>query len=272
MSEENQEEEEKKRIGNPKEMTFWDHLDDLRWTLMRIAIGVVICMIIIFANKELVFGKILFGPSSSDFILYRGLCKLGELFSFPSFCVEPFKLNLINTTVSGQFFTHISTSFWFGLVLSFPWIIYQLWLFVKPALYDNERAAATKAFSFTSVLFFMGVLVGYFLVFPITVKFLGTYQVVDDVPNLLTLSSYIDTLVILTMSMGLVFQLPILILLLSRVGVVNKNFLRKYRRYAIVIILVLAAIITPTADPFTMMVVAAPILLLYEFSIYLCKN
>jgi sec-independent protein translocase protein TatC len=266
-------EEEKKISGDPKEMSFWDHLDDLRGTLIRIAIGVVVCMIVVFTNRHIVFDIIVFGPMSSDFLLYKGLCTLGNLLSMPALCVEPFKLHdLQNITVSGQFFSHITTSFWFGVVLSFPWIIYQLWLFIRPALYDNERSAATRAFGFSSLLFFLGVLTGYFLVFPMTLRFLGFYQVGENVENIITLSSYIDTLVILVLGMGIVFQMPILILLLSRIGIVNRTLLKKYRRYAIVIILTLAAIITPSPDPSTMLITSIPILLLYEFSIYICKK
>ncbi|MDR1886592.1 MAG: twin-arginine translocase subunit TatC [Prevotellaceae bacterium] len=264
---------EHKQAGDAREMSFWDHLDDLRKTLFRIAIGIFACMILVFVNKYIVFDVIIFGPTSSDFLLYRALCSLGNLLSLPSLCIEPFSLhNLQNITISGQFFTHVSTSFWFGFVLSFPWIIYQLWLFVRPALYENERSAISKAFAFSSILFFVGVLVGYFLVFPMTLKFMGFYEVSKSVDNIFTLTSYIDTLTILVLGMGIVFQMPILILILSRIGVVNKAFLRKYRRHSIVVILTLAAIITPSPDPTTMLAASIPILLLYEFSIYICKQ
>ncbi|MDR2286707.1 MAG: twin-arginine translocase subunit TatC [Prevotellaceae bacterium] len=264
--------EEKKQSGDPKEMSFWDHLDDLRSTLFRIAIGIFVCMILVFINKWLVFDVIIFGPASSDFILYRVMCKLGNLLSMPGFCVEPFNAKIQNITVGGQFFTHISTSFWFGLVLSFPWIIYQLWLFVRPALYDNERIATKRAFWFSSTLFYAGVLVGYMLVFPMAFKFLDIYNVSGRVEQIITLDSYIGVLVILVLGMGIVFQMPMLILLLSHIGIVNKAFLRKYRRYAIIIILIITAIVTPTPDPYTMLIASAPLLLLYEFSIYICKQ
>ena len=140
--------EEKKQIADPKEMSFWDHLDDLRSTLFRIAIWIIVCMILVFVNKTFVFDIIIFGPSSSEFVTFKTMCRLGDLLSMPGLCVEPFDAKFQNITVAGQFFTHISTSFWIGLVLSFPWIIYQLWLFVRPALYDNERATATKALRF----------------------------------------------------------------------------------------------------------------------------
>jgi sec-independent protein translocase protein TatC len=264
--------EEKKHTGDPKEMSFWDHLDDLRVTLFRIAIGIFVCMILVFANKTLVFDVIVFGPSDSDFILYRAMCRIGELLSMPGLCLEPFQAKFQNITVSGQFFTHISTSFWFGLILSFPWIIYQLWLFVRPALYDNERIAATKAFWFSSALFYAGILVGYMFVFPMAFKFLVIYSVSFRVEEIVTLASYIELLTILVLGMGIVFQMPVLILLLSRVGIVSKAILKKYRRYAIVIIMILIAIITPTPDPATMLIASVPLFLLYEFSIYICKQ
>jgi sec-independent protein translocase protein TatC len=264
--------EEKKHTGDPKEMSFWDHLDDLRTTLFRIAIGIFVCMILVFANKSLVFDTIIFGPSSSDFILYRALCRLGELLSMSGLCIEPFAGKFQNITVAGQFFTHISTSFWFGLVMSFPWIIYQLWLFVRPALYDHERDAATKAFWFSSTLFYAGVLIGYIFVFPVAFRFLVTYSISEYVEEIVTLSSYIEVLIMLVLGMGIVFQMPVLILLLSRIGIVNKAFLRKYRRYAIIIILTVMAIVTPTPDPATMLIASIPLFLLYEFSIYICKQ
>ncbi|MDR1129553.1 MAG: twin-arginine translocase subunit TatC [Prevotellaceae bacterium] len=263
---------EQKQIGDPKEMSFWDHLDDLRRTLFRIAIGIFVCMILVFANKSLVFDTIIFAPSSSDFILYKGMCWLGNQLSMLNLCIEPFEASFQNIAVAGQFFAYISASFWVSLVLSFPWIIYQLWLFIRPALYDNERAAATKAFWFSSILFFAGVFIGYVLVFPIAFKFLVTFVASERVENIITLTSYIDVLVMLVLGMGIVFQMPVLILLLSRIGIVNKAFLRKYRRYAIVIILIIVAIVTPTPDPFTLLAASLPLLLLYEFSIYICKQ
>lgn len=264
--------DEVKNTADPKEMSFWDHLEELRGTIFRIIAGLIVCMILIFINRHLVFDIIIFGPTDDNFLLYRMFNRLAEMLSMPSLGIEPFKLQFQNVTMSGQFFVHISTSFWFGLVVSFPWIIYQIWMFVSPALYDNERKAVTRAFSFSSVLFFMGVMVAYFLVIPLSFKFLGTYYVSEKVENIPTISSYIDMFVLLAISMGLVFQLPILIMLLSRIGVVRRHMLKKYRRHAVVGIVTVAAVITPSGDPFTMLVVSLPIWLLYEFSIFLCKK
>ena len=252
-----------------KEMSFWDHLDDLRGTLFRVSIGIFVAMILVFINKGLVFDTIIFAPKDSNFIIYRLLCNLGE-----RFCIEPFNIDLQNIVLSGQFFMHISTSFWLGLVLAFPWVVYQFWLFIRPALYEHERKHSTRAFLFGTGLFFTGVLVAYFVVFPLCIKFLGSYSLSEGnlVPNQITLTSYISTFTTLTFLMGLVFELPIVLRVLSMIGIINKSFLRKYRRHAIIIIMILAAFITPTPDPFTMFAVAIPILGLYEFSIWICKG
>ena len=264
--------EENKQSGNTKEMSFWEHLDELRGTIFRSAAGIVVCMTIVFLNKYILFDVIILGPTDSEFPLYRLFNTLSETWDMPSLFIEPFSLSFQNVTVSGQFFTHISTSFWFGLVLAFPWIIYQIWLFVRPALYENERKAATGAFGFSSLLFFMGIVVGYFLALPLAVKFLGTYQVSDRVDNVIALTSYIDLFVVLEISMGLLFQLPILIFMLGRIGILQRWMLRKYRRHAILVIMIVVAIVSPTVDPISMLALSLPIWLLYEVSIYLCKR
>ena len=265
---------QKKADVSEKEMSFWDHVDELRGVLVRAAIGVVAAMIVVFMNKNFVFDTLIFAPKSSDFIIYRWMCQLSEKLSIEALCPEAFNIDLINIALSGQFFTHLSTSFWLGLIIAFPWVIYQLWRFVRPALYENERRHSTRAFFFCSFLFFLGILVAYFIVFPLTVRFFATYQLSDAgyVPNQISLTSYIGTFTTLTLSMGIVFEMPALLYILSKIGIVNKKFLRKYRRHAIVIIAILAAVITPTADPFTMTIVAVPILLLYEFSIWIVKG
>ena len=268
------EEPKKPKIDDEKEMSFWDHLDELRGTLFRAAIGIFVAMIVVFMNKSLVFDNIILAPKSSDFIVYRFLCYLADQLSFPALCPGTFNIELININLSGQFFIHISTSFWLGLVLAFPWVIYQLWRFIRPALYEHERKYSTRAFIFGSFLFFLGIAVAYFVVFPLTIRFLGLYQVSSEglVPNQISLTSYINTFTTLTFAMGIVFEMPIVIRILSLIGIVTKKFLRKYRKHAIVVIMIVAAIITPTADPFTMFAVAVPIYALFEFSIWICKK
>ena len=251
-------------------MTFWDHLDELRKVLYRSAIFLVVFMLVFFGLKDILFDSIIFAPTSSDFILYRGMDRVLQWLHLPA--LEPFSLKLINIELSAQFFIHISTSFYFGLVCATPIILYFLWGFVSPALYPNEIRAVKKAFGLSGFLFFIGVMVGYFLVFPLTLRFLGTYQVSRSVVNEISLQSYISMFVWLILIMGMVFELPCLALLLSKFGIITKSLLKKYRKHAFVIILVLAAFITPSGDPFTLFAVATPIYFLYEISILLCSD
>ncbi len=254
------------------EMSFWDHLEDLRRMFFRIAVVLVMLMVVVFLNRSLVFDTLIFGPRDSGFILYRWMCELGAYLHLPDFCPEQFSISIININMAAQFFTHVSTSFWLGLVIGFPYLIWELWRFVAPALYPNERRAVRAAFAFSSLLFFTGVVVGYLFIFPLTIRFLGTYQVSEIVSNQISLDSYIGMFITLILTMGLVFEMPVLAHVLSRIGIINRSFLRKYRRHAIVASAVLAAVITPSADAFTMLMVAVPLYCLYEFSIVVCKR
>ncbi|MBR5856767.1 MAG: twin-arginine translocase subunit TatC [Bacteroidales bacterium] len=261
---------QKKENSSQQEMTFWEHLDELRRVLFRSAILVVVLMAIIFAAKDIVFDSIVFAPISSDFPLYRLVDKVLHLMGMPA--LEPFRLELINIELSAQFFIHISTTFYFALVLSTPFILYQLWLFVKPALYENEKRVVKGAFSFAAILFFIGVVVGYYLIFPLTLRFLGTYQVSSDVANQISLQSYISMFTWMILIMGVVFEMPSLAAILSRLGILTRSFLKKYRRHAFVVLLILAAFITPSGDPFTLMAVGLPLYALYELSIFVCRD
>ena len=250
-----------------KEMTFWEHLDEFRKVLFRSIIAIVVLMAVVFVNKRLVFETIIFAPRSSDFILYQWLDSLSRFFGTPSLAPDPFMLELQNIELSAQFFTHINVSFSLAFILATPFILYQLWLFVRPALYSNEKRSVVGAFGWCSLLFFIGVLVGYFFVFPLTLNFLGSYQVTEWVKNQISLQSYIHMFTWLVLIMGLVFEMPVLLRLLSRIGVISKELLKKYRKHAACILLLLAAIITPSGDAFTLFVVALPLYLLYEVSI-----
>jgi len=251
-------------------MTFWDHLDELKKILFRSLIVLVILFIAIFLNKSFVFDTVMFAPTDSDFILYQWLSSLMTLVGMNA--LTPFSIDLINIELATQFFTHINVSFTLAFIVGTPFILYQVWLFVKPALYDNERVAARRAFGFAAVLFFIGVAVGYLFVFPLTFRFLGTYQVSELVENQISLKSYISMFTRLLLIMGLVFEMPALAAILSRLGIITKTMLKKYRKYAFVILLILAAVITPSGDAFTMMIVALPLYLLYEFSIAICRD
>ena len=235
-------------------LTFWDHLDVLRSSLIRIAVTVTVLAVVAFVLKEQLFGVVL-APRSSDFVTYR---LLG---------VTPFHLHLMNTGLTEQFMIHMRTALYAGLLAASPYVLYELFRFVSPGLYQNERRYAGWIVGAAYVMFLVGTLVNYFVVFPLTVRFLGTYQVSPDVANMLTLQSYVDTLLGMSLVMGVVFELPVVCGLMGRMGLLNDQWMSDYRRHAIVTILVVAAIITPTTDVFTLFVVALPIYLLYEVSI-----
>ena len=234
-------------------MTFWDHLDVLRSSLIKMGVAVVVFAVAAFLMKETLFSVVL-APRSSDFVTYR---LLG---------VEEFSLHLMNTGLTEQFMIHMRTALYAGLLLASPYILYELFRFVSPGLYQNERRYAVWIVGAAYVMFLVGTLVNYFVVFPLTVRFLGTYQVSPDVANMLTIQSYVDTLLGMSLVMGVVFELPVVCALLGRIGLINAQLMAGYRRHAIVAILVVAAIITPTTDVFTLFVVALPIYLLYEVS------
>lgn len=253
-------------------MTFWDHLDELRGVLFRSAIALLIVAVALFFNKSFVFDTVIFAPTSSEFILYKWFESLAILLGIPGMIPDPFSVQLINIELSAQFFTHVSVSLTLGLILTVPYIIYQLWTFISPGLYEKEKAAVKRAFSFASVLFFIGVLVGYFFVFPLTVRFLGTYQVSDWVQNQISLKSYISMFTWLILIMGVVFEMPALAAILSRMGIISKSLLRKYRKHAFTILIIIAAVITPSGDAFTLFIVGTPLYLLYELSILICRD
>lgn len=262
----------KKKAVAEKESTFWEHLEALRWTILR-SLGVLLVLVIVsFGFKDFIFNKIILPPLTSDFHTYRFLCYLAEITKFPALCPESFQIQMINITLSGQFMTHMLSSLIIAVVIAVPYLLYEAWMFIRPALYPNEKKNVGKIFLSSSFLFYIGAAISYFVVFPFTLRFLGTYQVSDIVVNQISIQSYMNTLALLVLFMGLAFELPVVMYLLSQIGVVNKSMLRNVRKYAFVAVLTLAAIITPTTDPFTMMIVAAPIYLLYEFSIVVCKD
>ena len=240
-------------------LTFWDHLDELRTSLFRIICAVALFAVIAFVMKEELFGIIL-APRSSDFITYR---LLGT---------DDFSIHLMNTGLTEQFMIHMQTAIYAGLLIASPYILYELFRFVSPGLYDNERRYAVWIVGAAYLMFIIGTLVNYFIVFPFTVRFLGTYQVSPDVANMLTLQSYIDTLLGMSLIMGVVFELPVVCALMGRMGLINGNMMSTYRRHALVAILIVAAIITPTTDVFTLFVVALPVYLLYEISILIVRK
>lgn len=256
----------KKEKSEEKVMTFWDHLDELRKHIIRSIIAIIVLAIVAFLNREFVFDYVILGPSSSDFITNRLLCKLGELLSVNALCIDDMKLQIININMSGQFLTHMYISIVAGFIFSFPYILWEIWLFVKPAMHENERKYSQGGVFISTILFLMGILFSYYLIVPLTVNFLGTYQVSKEVLNQISLSSYISTVVSVTFAVGVVFELPILVYFLTKIGLLTPMFMKKNRKYMYVILLILSAIITPP-DMFSQVLVVVPLIGLYELSI-----
>lgn len=259
-------------MENPN-LSFWEHLEEFRWSIVRSVIALFVFAIAGFAFMPYLFDNIILAPCHSDFVLYEYLCKISSHTSIlPDFCNQDFHVEIINIKLASQFFTHMSTSFWLALVCAFPYLVYEIWKFISPALYDYEKKSVRIVFLFGTVMFFVGCLVGYFVVFPMTLRFLATYELSATITNQLSLDSYINNFIMLVFIMGVIFELPLLSWLLSKLELLRRSFFRKYRRYAIVVSMALAAIITPSGDPFTMMVVFIPLYGLYEISALFVKS
>ena len=253
------------------EMSFLDHLEELRWHLIRAVLAIVIAGGIAFILKGFIFDTLLFGPANGDFWSYQMLCKLSGMFGIDGgFCDPEMPFRIQSRTMGGQFSAHVWTSITAGFIIAFPYVIYEFWKFVAPAMHDNERRHAKGFIFVTSFLFFLGVLFGYYVVTPLSINFLGKYQVSDTVFNDFDLDSYIGLVRASVLASGLIFELPIVIYFLTKVGVVTPDFLRKYRKYALVIVLILSAVITPP-DIVSQIIVAIPVLILYEVSIIISK-
>lgn len=256
-----------------KELTFWDHLEVLRWALIRILAVWFVLAVGYFLAMPWLFDHVVLAPCSDGFVFYDLLRWLGrELDLRDEFFTQQFHVRLVNINLAAPFFVHMSTAFWMSVVTAAPYLFYEVWRFVRPALYPAEARGVRKALALGTVMFFLGVLLGYFMVYPLTLRFLSTYQLSAEIENQISLNSYIDNFMMLILCMGLAFELPLLTWLLSLLGVVHKGFLRKYRRHAIVLIVILAAVITPTGDPFTLAVVAIPLWLLYELGILMVRD
>ncbi|MBR1718869.1 MAG: twin-arginine translocase subunit TatC [Phocaeicola sp.] len=255
---------------NPDAMSFWEHLDVLRGILFKIAALTLGFAVIAFACREWLFDIIL-APKYDNFIIYDLFRSVGKIFN-PNGDSGHFDVQLINTGLAKQFVIHMKASIYAGFLVAAPYTLYQIFRFVSPALYANERRYAVKVLGGGSVMFALGVLLSYFLIFPLTFRFLGTYQVSDDVVNMISLESYMDTMMMLCVMMGIVFEIPILCWLFAEFGFITADFMKKYRKHAVVILLFISAIITPTADVFTLTVVAMPMWLLYEASIIIVQR
>lgn len=262
-------------IEDKKEMSFWDHLEELRWVFFRTAIALIAFAIVGFIFMPYIFQHVVMAPTNSDFILYRALCTISGKVStsiLPDFCNDNFHVDIININLASQFFTHITCSFWFAFILACPYLVFEVWRFISPALYNHEKKEVRVAFFFGTIMFFIGCAAGYLLVFPMTFRFLAEYQLSDMIRNQISLTSYMDNFFMLILIMGLMFELPLVSWLLSKLGLVTKTLFRKYRRHAVVVLMILAAIITPSGDPFTLAVVFFPLYILYEISCFFVKD
>ena len=254
-----------------KEMSFLDHLEDLRWHLIRSFLSVIVLASVAFLAKDFIFNVLIFGPKHSDFPTYKILCEIAQFIGFKdSFCFTELPFRIQSRTMGGQFSAHVWTSITAGFIIAFPYILHEMWKFISPGLKIKERSSAKGFILIASLLFFIGVLFGYYVVTPLSINFLGTYKVSGQVHNDFDLSSYISLVRASVIASGLIFELPILIYILTKIGVVSPEILKKYRKISLVIVLILSAIITPP-DIASQVIVSVPIIVLYEISIYISK-
>ncbi len=254
-----------------EEMTFLEHLEELRWHIVRSFLAIVLISIFAFVYKRILFDIIIFGPSSPDFLTNQILCSLAQKFNMPALCINHEKIQFQNILMAGQFTTHLRVSFIAGIIVGFPYIFWEFWRFIKPALYQEEIKHSRGVIFFTSSLFTIGVLFAYYIICPLSIHFLANYHVSDKVENILNLGSYISTISSIVLAGGVVFELPMLILFLAKIGLITAKTLKKYRRHAIVASLLLAAIITPP-DVISQILVCVPLIFLYEGGIVIAAN
>lgn len=252
-------------------MSFLDHLEQLRWHLLRSISAVLIFTVAAFLAKSFVFGQVILGPSKVDFVTYRILCRVSDYLSIPPLCIDTLPFTIQSRQMTGQFSMHITSSMVVGLIVAFPYLFWEVWKFISPGLYDKERNAARGAVFFVSLLFFAGAAFGYYILAPLSINFLANYQLDPTILNEFDITSYVSTLTMLVLASAIMFQLPVVIYFLSMSGLVTAAMLRTYRRHAIVSILILAAVITPP-DVISQILIAMPILVLYEAGIQIAKR
>jgi sec-independent protein translocase protein TatC len=256
-----------------KEMSFLDHLEELRWHVVRSLIAVLVFTIAAFVAAPWIFHNIVFAPARVDFPTFRWLCALGELVgSKDAFCVDEIPFKVQSRYMTGQFTMHITASVVIGLIVAFPYVVWELWRFVKPGLYNKEKKSSRGAVAAVSFLFLTGVLFGYYIMAPIMISFLANYRISDMIVNEFDITSYVGTIVGVVFGSGVLFQLPVIIFFLTKIGIVTPAFLRQYRKHAVVIILIIGAIVTPSADPLSQALISLPLYLLYEISILISAN
>lgn len=255
-----------------KEMSFLDHLEELRWHIVRSLIAVGVCTVVAFISKRFIYHTLLLGPTRPDFPTYRFLCKLAQWVHYPELCITKLDFILQSRQLSAQFTMHITSSFMAGFIMAFPYVFWELWRFIKPALNLRERYFSKGAVFFVSVCFLTGVLFGYFVVSPLAINFLVNYKLDENIINMFDISSYVSFLITTVLACGITFQLPVVVYVLSKIGIMTPAFMKKFRKHAFVVILIVAAVITPSPDIFSQLLVAFPLIVLYEMSIIISRR
>src|SRR5690349_4329900 len=257
-------------MAEEKEMSFLEHLEELRWHVVRAVASIFICMIIAFVFQRWIFDNIVFAPANINFPTFKWMCKFGELVGAEeSLCAKAFHFKIQSRNMTGQFMMSITASFVMGLVIAFPYVFWELWRFVKPGLLKNERSSSRGAVAAVSFLFLLGIAFGYYILSPMTIWFLSTYSISDVIVNEFDITSYVSTVVGMVLGCGLLFQFPVAVYFLTKIGMLTPQFMKKFRKHAIIVILVLGAVITPSPDPFSMLVISLPIYMLFEISIFI---
>lgn len=261
-----------KRSGNNQaEMAFTDHIEELRWHLIRSVAVIILSAIIVFFNIEWIFTKVILGPAQSDFLSYKFLCQLGKLIKVDVLCLGDMQIQFQNTELSGQFMMSLSASMMIGFILAFPYVFWEIWKFIKPALKPSELKYARGIVFWSSLLFFMGVLFAYYVIAPFTINFFANYQLSPQFKNIITIANYYESMSDLVLGLGIVFELPVVVFFLSRIGLLKPQLMRDKRKYAFIIILILAAVITPP-DWFSIWLVTIPLVILYEIAIKISER
>lgn len=263
----------KRKKNAADEMSFIDHLEELRWHLIRSVVAILVCAIVVFVYSDFVVDTILFGPTKADFISAKWLCSLGKTIGIgDALCFSQVKAEFLENTMTGQFIASFTVAFIGGFVIAFPYVFWEFWKFVRPALSEKERKTTRGVIFWVSLLFFTGVAFGYFILTPFMVNFYFNYKLSDQIKIMPSFSDYLENLIYTTVGIGVLFQMPLLVMVLSKVGFITAKFLRKYRRHAFIIIIIAAAIITPSTDPFSLTIVTIPLYLLFEASIIVASR
>ena len=252
-----------------KEMSFLDHLEELRWHVVRSIVVVIIMMMAAFYFTEWIFTNIIFAPSRPTFITFQWLCALGKSMGVDGLCVTQIPMKIQSRYMMGQFTMQISSSLVIGLIVAFPYVVWELWRFIRPGLYNKEIKGSRGAVFAISSLFLLGISFGYFILSPMSIAFMANYSISDMISNEFDITSYVSTIVTLVLGSGLLFQLPVVIYFLTKIGMITPQFMRSYRKHAVVVIMIIGAVITPSPDPLSMSMVAIPLYVLYEISIFI---